>query len=239
MLSSEPGTIATRSPTASSSEASSVAPAMSRAMRGEQHREAERLRRLGADTGRRAAPWRRSGRRVTRFSVSATGTAGIAPGERLQRREQGRDGARRDQRARRVVHQHDVGRMRLQRLQPGAHAVLARGAARRPAAGAAGRRAPPRSPPRRRPAAAGRHARPAPRRRGGSPACRRATGTASASRRRTGCRSRPPPGWLPTSHGAATVDRSAGRDVKPESDHVPAAEHLALHIGRRVGNLPK
>ena len=41
-----------------------------------------------------------------------------------------------------------------------------------------------------------RRARPAPRRRGGSPACRRAAGTASASRRRTGCRSRPRPGWL-------------------------------------------
>ena len=91
-----------------------------------------------------------------RFSVSATGTAGMAPGTCCQRRQQRRDGARRDERAGGVVHQHDVRRVRRQRLQPGAHAVLARGAARhRRQVRQAGQRRR-RSAPRRRPAGAGR-----------------------------------------------------------------------------------
>ena len=61
---------------------------------------------------------------------------GWRPGASLQRRQQGRDGAGRDARAGGVVHQHDVGRVRRQRLQPGAHAVLAGGAAGARSAGA-------------------------------------------------------------------------------------------------------
>ena len=55
---------------------------------------------------------------------------GDRPGSVLQGRQQGRDGPRRDQRPRRVVHQHDIRRRGLQRLQPGPHAVLASGTAR-------------------------------------------------------------------------------------------------------------
>ena len=139
MLSSEPGTIATRSPIASSSDASSVAPRRRR----RDARRAAPAKRNACGVWARNRPSRGTVAAIrpsaTRFSVSATGTAGIAPGSVLQRREQGRDGARRDQRPRRVVHQHDIRRLRPP--APPARRARCPGAWRRPApaAGAASR----------------------------------------------------------------------------------------------------
>ena len=133
---------------------------------------------------------------ATRFSVSATGTAGIAPARcssaasRAGMVPGGISG-----RAASCTSTTSGAECR-QRLQSGAHAVLAGRATRHRRQVRQAARAPPRSRPRRRPAAADRRGRPAPRRRGGSPAFRRASETASASRRRIGCRTRRRPGSL-------------------------------------------
>ena len=218
--------MATRSPIASNSDASSVAPATS-------------LRCAASSTGKRNAcgVWARNRPSrgtvaairpsATSFSVSATGTAGIAPGSVLQGRQQGRDGPRRDQRPRRVVHQHDIRCRGLQRLQPGPHAVLARGApgtggrCGRPLKRRFDRRR------RRRPAAADRRGRPAPRRRGGSPAFRRAAETASASRRRIGCRTRRPPGSL------RSACRQRCRPAGWRQQRQPDRSRLSLRVRNR------
>ena len=169
----------------------------------------------------------------------------------LQRRQQGRDGPGRDQRPRRVVHQHDVGRRGLQRLQPGPHAVLAGGAARHRRQVRQTARAPPRSPP-------------------ASPTgCSRSTWAASASAawRITGlpasdrnCFGVSAPNRLPepaatriaairmpaplpasrsasTAAGRARMSGSATRAMAGLRSHA-LASGFALHIGRRVANLP-
>ena len=66
--------------------------------------------------------------RTTRFSVSATGAAGIAPGDSAQCGQQRRYRTLRYHGPGGVVNQHDVGLMRDQSLQAGADAVLAGGA---------------------------------------------------------------------------------------------------------------
>ena len=185
---------------------------------------AEGLRRLGAEQ----AVARH--RRLDHAALDALQGVGDRDGGNRARRaspapcQQGRDRARRDQRPRRVVHQHDVGRMRRQRLQAGAHAVLACGAAgdRRQVSQPGERRVD-----RRRLAdrlQQGAPGGPATPRRGGSPACRRAAGTASASPRRTGCRSRPRPGWRQSSHGG---DRCRSHATIAAVKHICSVSHCA------------
>ena len=63
--------------------------------------------------------------RMTRFSVSATGSGRDGARRFAQRGQQGGDGAGRDEWPGGVVDQNDVGFVRGQGLQTGAHAVLA------------------------------------------------------------------------------------------------------------------
>ena len=191
---------------------------------------------------------------VTRFSVSATGTAGIAPAARLQRRQQGRDGPCGISGRAASCTRTTSGAVGCQRLQSGAHAVLRGSCRRQPAAGVAGRSS----------AASIAAASPTGCSSvdvcsqrlggdGGSPACRPAARTASASRRRTGCRSRLPPGSLRPAlrhrcraDGPASIgNRHGGRGIlflKETSWSVQHAPRLLdsfrIASGRRVGNLP-
>ena len=89
---------------------------------------AEGLRRLGAEQSLswhrlHDAPVRAALERV-RHGLGRDGAGGI-----VQRGQQGRDGAGRDDGTCGVMHQHDVGRVGRQRLQPGTHAGRAGGAA--------------------------------------------------------------------------------------------------------------
>ena len=77
-------------------------------MRRQQYLIAERLRRLSPDTGPRVAQWQQSWLSVTRFSVSATGTAGMASGSTFQRLQEGGDRPRGDQRSCCIVDKDDV-----------------------------------------------------------------------------------------------------------------------------------
>ena len=121
--------MATASPTASSSEASSVADAPVPA----------RWAASSTGSGRPAASGRGTGLARHGGGDHAVGAALQRVGDRdgrdrargvLQGGEQGGDRARRDQRPRCIVHQHDIRRLRNQRFQAGADAVLARGARR-------------------------------------------------------------------------------------------------------------
>ena len=152
MLSSAPGTMATARPAASSSEASSVAPWMPARCARQQGVEPEGLRGLGAEQA--VARHRRDDDAVAaalqrvRDREGRDGARASAPA----RASRAGDGAGGDAGAGGVVHQHDVGRVRHQRLQPGAHAVLAGGAAGDRRAGGRCRPGRPRSARRRRPA---------------------------------------------------------------------------------------
>ncbi len=99
------------------------------AVRLEQHLIAERLRGLSPV---QPLAWHRGGDRAVCHALQGIGNrdGGDRAGSAFERRQQGRDGPRGDQRSRRVVHEDDVGLRRRQSLQSGPHAVLARRAAR-------------------------------------------------------------------------------------------------------------
>ena len=128
MLSSDPATTSTLRPAASSSDASSVAPVRPERCAASSGGEAERLRGLGAEQagarhglGDDAAldPLQRVRNRRAGDCSRCLGQGG----------QQGWDRAGGNDRSGGVMHQHDVGRVRHQRFQPRAHAVLPGGAA--------------------------------------------------------------------------------------------------------------
>ena len=204
--------MATRSPIASNSDASSVAPATS-------------LRCAASSTGKRNAcgVWARNRPSrgtvatirpsATSFSVSATGTAGIAPAAC----------SRAASRAGMVPAGINGRAASCTSTTSGADASSASS----PARTLSWRVAPPGTGGRcgrpfnrrfdrrrrRRPAVADRRGQPTPRRRGGSPVFRRATETASVSRRRIGCLTRRPPGSLLSAcrHRCRPADRRQQR----------------------------
>ena len=101
------------------------------AMRVEQRREREGLRRLHRAQARARstvpATWPSAS---TRLIVSVTARAGIAAPVFVAGRDRARDQRRRAERPRRVVHQHDVRGARAERLEAGPHRGLPGRAAR-------------------------------------------------------------------------------------------------------------